>query len=335
MSSFAAAAHGIHSHHSTSTSNTSTSSISISSSYSTPSSSLSSNHNNSLNQNYQQNNLHHQHHNSNHSQFQSHEGQSPPLNPYSADINTEEHQTRNQHRIHHQQNNLISSNHEDGPSNIIPLSPPISASEQKYLPSPSSSGSILPNTTHLSTSTIEHLGTITPPSSSGILNLQGIGAVNEHAVSSVIHLPQTPEDPIILQQHHLTHNQHGHPPSHHDAISTSHGHNPHVSVHQRLPPTIQPSHLNNSNSGNTHSLVTHQSGGGLVHTTSSAPSNNRHSNPSSPLEEDEDENPEHPGDLGDDNGSSALDHGQASGGGGRIISYQSFKRGLYFCHYKN
>ena len=108
MSSFAAAAHGIHSHHSTSTSNTSTSSISISSSYSTPSSSLSSNHNNSLNQNYQQNNLHHQHHNSNHSHFQSHEGQSPPLNPYSTDINTEDHQARNQHRIHLQQNNLLS-----------------------------------------------------------------------------------------------------------------------------------------------------------------------------------------------------------------------------------
>ena len=293
MSSFAAAAHGIHSHHSTSTSNTSTSSISISSSYSTPSSSLSSNHNNSLNQNYQQNNLHHQHHSSNHSQFPSHEGQSPPLNPYSTDLNTEEHPSRNQHRLHHPQNSLVTSNHEDGTSNIIPLSPPISASEQKYLSSPTSSGPILPNTSNLSASTIEHLGTITPPSSSGILNLGGLGGPSEHTVSSVIQLPQTPEDPIILQQHHLTHHQHGHPPSHHDAISNSHAHNPHVSVHQRLPPTIQPTHHGNISGGNSHNLVTHQSGGGVVHTTSSNPSVNRHSNPSSPMDDDDDENIDH------------------------------------------
>ena len=120
MSSFAAETHGIQSHHSTSTSNTSTSSISISSSYSTPSA---SNHNNNLPpQNYQQSNLHH-HHNSNHSQFQPHQGQSPPLH-YLTDLNNSE-QLRQ--RNHHTQQTLVGSN-DDGPSNIIQLSPSTSAS---------------------------------------------------------------------------------------------------------------------------------------------------------------------------------------------------------------
>ena len=296
MSSFAAAVHGIQSHHSTSISNASTSSsISISSSYSTPSSST--NHNNNLPQNYQQTNLHH---NSTHSQFQSHQGQSPLH--YSTDI-SEQRQQR-----HHQQHNLITSN-EDGSTNIIPLSPPISATEQKYLASPSSSGTILSNTPHLSTSTIEQLGPITPPLSSSMLNIQGAGQTAIPTVPSIIQLPQTPEDPIVLQQHHLSH-QHVQPQQH-DLLNNSHPHNPHVSVHQRLAPTIQQQHHSSSTTiggSSHHPLAAHQSGGGLIHTTSSASVANRHSNPSSPLGADEDENQEHSGDLGDANTSSEIDN---------------------------
>ena len=317
MSSFAAAAHGIQSHHSTSTSNTSTSSISISSSYSTPSSAT--NHNNNLPpQNYQQSNLHHHHnHSSNHSQFQSHQGQSPLH--YSTDNTEQQQQSRRRPPL--SQHNLVTSN-EDGTTNIIPLSPPISATaEQKYLSSPSSTGSTLSNAPHLSTSTIEHLGPITPPSTGGILNIQGIGGVtaSSTAVPSIIQLPQTPEDPIVLQQHALTHHQHSSSSQqHHDLLNNNHPHNPHVSVHQRLAPTIQQSqHHNNSSGGTTHNLVAHQSGGGLIHTSSSVSSANRHSNPSSPLDADEEENQDHPNDLGESNTSAVIDHGQASGGGGR------------------
>ena len=301
MSSFAAATHGIQSHHSTSTSNTSTSSISIPSSYSTPSA---TNHNN-ISQNYQQSNLHH--HNSNHSPYQVHQGQSPLH--YSTDI-------EQQSRLHHpnSQHHLVTSNDDESPKNI-PLSPPISASEPNYLASPSSSGTLLSNAPLLPTSTIAQMGPITPPSSSGMHNIQGVGAT-----ASTIQLPQTPEDPIVLQQQqHLSH-QHAQIPQH-EILSSNHHHNPHVSVHQRLAPTIQPpQHHNSSNSGgSSHTLVAHQSGGGLIHTSSSASAQNRHSNPSSPLDADEDENQEHTGDLGDSNTSSTIDHGPSSGVGGRIF----------------
>ena len=310
MSSFAAETHGIQSHHSTSTSNTSTSSISISSSYSTPSA---SNHNNNLPpQNYQQSNLHHHHHNSNHSQFQSHQGQSPPLH-YLTDLNNSE---QPRQRNHHTQQTLVGSN-DDGPSNIIQLSPSTSASEHKYLGSPSSSGSILPNNSHLPTSSIEQLGPMTPPATSGTINISEIGVTS---ASSVIQLPQTPEDPNSLhQQTHLNPQHVGHSSQHDMHIGNNHL-NQHVSVHQRLAPTIQlPQHhtSNGGNAGSNHTLVAHQSGGGLIHTTSSSSVPNRQSNPSSPLDEEDDDNIDIPGDVTEGRSNSATDHGPTSGGGGR------------------
>jgi hypothetical protein len=239
---------------------------------------------------------------------------------YSTDANNTEQQQRHRHPL--SQHNLVTSN-EDGTTNIIPLSPPISAAEQKYLSSPSSTGSTLSNAPHLSTSTIEHLGPMTPPSNTGILNIQGIGVTaSSTGVPSIIQLPQTPEDPIVLQQHALTHPQHSSQP-HHELLNNNHTHNPHVSVHQRLAPTIQQSqHHNNSSSsgagsGSTHNLVAHQSGGGLIHATSSVPSANRHSNPSSPLDADQEEKQDHPNDLGESTTSAVIEHGQATGGGGR------------------
>ena len=310
MSSFTTSvAHGIQSHHSASTANVSTSSISISPSYSTtPSSSI--NHNNNLPQNYQQTHLHH-HHNSPHSQFQSHQGQSPPLLQYSTDISNEHHQ-------YPQQQNSVSSNKDGTTTNIVPLSPTISGTtEPKYLSSPSSTGTILPNTPHIPTSTIEQLGPITPPASGSMLNLHGAGHTVASTVSSQIQLPQTPEDPTVLQQQPLIH-PHVQPPQH-DLLSSNHPPNPHVSVHQHLASTIQQQHHGSSSGGNSHPLAAHQSGGGLIHTSSSMTLSNRHSNSSTPLRDDEDENPEHAGDLADANSSSAIDHGPSSGGAGRLF----------------
>ena len=307
MSSFTSASvHGIQSahQHSISTSNTSTSSTSISSS---SFSSSAANHNNNL-QNYQQNNLHH---NSNHSQFQSHQGQSPLS--YSSD------------RHHNQHQNLVTSNNDEGRTNVIPLSPSNASSEQKYLSSSSSSGGpILPSTPHnnISTATVEHLDTITPPSSSsGFINIQGVGgreggspAVAATTVSSLIQLPQNPEDQSILQ-HQLSHQHNAAQPAlqQHDLVT--HSFNPHVSVHQRIAPTIQQQHHHAGGINSGHQLAAHQSGGGLIHATSTAAG--RHSNPSSPLDGDEDEHTEHDTDLSDGNIPSAVDHGPSSGNGGR------------------